>query len=159
MLFSTSDQQRLVPFFRDHLKPNLGSKAANQFIKAIEKPQTWLADAIIKPALFRQDPLGAVYYPVSLDPFSVGRNHHLAEQIATDPDPLGTFGGDPLTGMQFFANPLRLWAPMRNGDGKSHEACSEQPKGRLVWGDRQILTYEFDVRCVEFMGLRSRGGG
>ena len=85
MLFSSHDQDWLVPFWQEHITPTLGSKAARQFVRATQSPSNWLADTIIKPRLFCPDWLGAAYYPVDLDKFSAGRNHHLAKLIATDP--------------------------------------------------------------------------
>ena len=113
MLFSSQDQDWLVPFWNQHVTPALGPKAARQFVRATQSPSNWLADTIIKPRLFCPDWLGAVYYPVDLDKFSAGRNHHLAELIATDPDPLATYGGDPWTGLTLFANQLCLSRPPR----------------------------------------------
>src|SRR4051812_29701074 len=109
MLFPTSDQQNLINLCNTYATPVLGSKATSQFVRAIQAPKTWFADTIIKPRLFRSDAFGGVYYPVSLDAFTKGRNHDLAETIATDPDALCTYGCDPWVGLALFANPLRLW--------------------------------------------------
>ena len=155
MLFPEIDQQWLVPFCHDYIAPALGPKAANQFVRAIQKPATWFADTIIRPRLYRPDFLGGVYYPVALDPFSVGRNHKLAETIATDPDPHATYGGDPLTGLTFFANPLRMWARFTADEGA--EMPSKQPDppmDRVVLGDHQVFTFEFDVNDPQFLKLQ-----
>src|SRR5215212_10826245 len=105
--------------------PTLGPKATRQFVRATQNPSNWLADTIIKPRLFCPDWLGAVYYPVDLTKFSEGRNHHLAEFIATDPDPLATYGGDPWTGLTLFANQLRLWTPLDQAEDDL--AAAQQP--------------------------------
>ena len=117
MLFSSQDQDWLVPFWQEHITPTLGPKAARQFIRATQSPSNWLADTIIKPRLFCPDWLGAVYYPVDLTKFSAGRNHHLAELIATDPAPLATYGGDPWTGLTLVREPTMLVETARSGRG------------------------------------------
>uniref|UniRef100_UPI00288912B1 hypothetical protein n=1 Tax=Methylobacterium sp. WCS2018Hpa-22 TaxID=3073633 RepID=UPI00288912B1 len=155
MLFSQNDQQWLVPFCHDHIAPALGRKAANQFVRAIQKPTTWFTENIIRPRLFRPDFLGGVYYPVALDPFSVGRNHTLAEALATDPDPLVTYEGDPLTGLTFFANSLRLWVPFTAEEGTERQSKQpDPPMDRVVLGDHRVFTFEFDVKDPEFLKLQ-----
>src|SRR3954463_2176578 len=83
MLFSSQDQDWLLPFWQEHITPVLGQKAARQFVRATQRPSNWLAETIIESRLFCPDWFGAVYYPVDLTKFSEGRNHHLAELIAT----------------------------------------------------------------------------
>jgi hypothetical protein len=147
MLFSPQDQEWLVPFWEQHITPTLGPKATRQFVKATLKPSNWLGDTIIKPRLFRRDAFGGVYYPVDLTKFSVGRSHFFAELIASDPDPLRTYGRDPWVGLTLFANPLRLWNPVVASDedeDRTHEQ-PDPPKHRVVLGDYHIFTYEFDV--------------
>ncbi|CAO4145175.1 hypothetical protein [Methylorubrum extorquens] len=155
MLFSEIDQQRLVPFCHNYIAPVLGLKSANQFVKAIEKPATWFADTIMRPRLFRPDFLGGVYYPVALNPFSLGRNHALAETIGTDLTPQTTYGGDPLTGVTFFANPLRMWVPITVGEDDAASLDEpDRPMDRVVLGDHQVFTFEFDVNDPEFLKLQ-----
>ena len=134
MLFSKFDQQWLVPFWQEHVTPILGRKAAKQFVRATLEPSNWLADTIIKPRLYRPDAFGGVYYPVDLTKFSAGRNHFFAELIASDPDPIGTYGADPWVGLTLFANPLRLWTQFALGeDQQANEALQpDAPKDRPV---------------------------
>ena len=156
MPFSKFDQEWLVPFWREHLTPTLGPKAANQFVRATLNPSNWLADTIIKPRLFKPDVFGGVYYPVDLTKFSTGRNHHFAELIATDPDPIKTYGGDPWVGLTLFANPLRLWTSHAVIEDPEADAVfhADAPKDRVTLGDHHILTYEFDVAHPEFLDLQ-----
>jgi hypothetical protein len=152
MLFSQQEQERLVLLWQQHVATTLGSKATKQFVKATQNPNTWLADAIIKPNLFQPDAFGGVYFPVDLTTFSTGRNHLFAELIASDPNPIVTYGGDPFTGLMHFANPLRLWLSNALGEDEQETALSpDPPKDRVVLGDHHVLTYEFDVNDVQFL--------
>src|SRR3954447_8168952 len=154
MLFSSHDQDWLVPFWQEHITPTLGPKAARQFVRATQSPSNWLADTIIKPRLFRPDWLGALYYPVDLDKFSVGRNHRLAELIASDPDPLATYGGDPWTGLTLFTNQLCLSRLLDQAEDDRAAQQPDPPKHRVVLGDHHIFTFECDVPDPEFLKLQ-----
>jgi hypothetical protein len=156
MPFSKFDQEWLVPFWHEHLTPALGPKATKQFVRATLNPSNWLVDTIIKPRLFKQDVLGGIYYPVDLTKFSTGRNHHFAEIIATDPDPIKTYNGDPFVGLTLFANPLRFWTPLTISQDPEADAAlqAHAPKDRVTLGEHQIFTYEFDVPDPEFLRLQ-----
>ena len=66
MLFSSQDQEQLVPFWNQYITPALGPKATRQFVRATLHPSNRLADAIVRPKPFRPDALGGTYYPVDL---------------------------------------------------------------------------------------------
>ncbi|MEE1614051.1 hypothetical protein, partial [Microvirga sp. CF3016] len=152
MLFSYEEQERLALLWQQYVTPTLGSKATKQFVKAAQNPKTWFADAIIKPHLFRPDAFGGIYFPVDLTKFSTGRNHFFAELIASNPNPVSTYGGDPLIGLMLFANPLRLWlSPMDSEDEQGMVLGAERPVDRVVLGEHHVLTYEFDVKDTEFL--------
>ncbi|MFC4173440.1 hypothetical protein ACFOYU_15455, partial [Microvirga sp. GCM10011540] len=155
MLFSYEQQERLGLLWQQHVLPTLGSKATKQFVKATQNPKTWFGDAIIKPNLFRPDAFGGFYFPVDLTKFSMGRNHFFAEVIASNPNPISTYGGDPLIGLMLFANPLRLsLPPMDSGDEQGMVLGAEQPMDRVALGEHHVLTYEFDVKDAEFLKLQ-----
>ena len=147
MFFSQSDQERLIPLWRDYVGGKLGQKAVNQFIAATRKPPHWFADTILRPNLYRPGMFGALYLPVSQTKYSPGRNHILAEAIATDADLTATCGGDPLTGLTLFANTLRVWTPL-----DSDSDAVEMPMDRVVLGEHQVFTFEFDVPDPAFLG-------
>ena len=150
MLFSQADQDRLIPLWQEHAGQKLGAKAAKQFETATRDPSHWFAKEILRPNLFRPGIFSDVYFPVDLTKFSVGRNHHYAQLLAEDPEPLLTYGGDPLTGLTLFSNPLRSWVPIRSCD----EQQPEVPMDRVVLGEHHVLTYEFDVADPEFLKLQ-----
>lgn len=148
MLFSQSDQERLIPFWQEHIGGKLGQRAANQFIAATRKPSHWFADTVLRPNLYRSGMFGVVYHPVDQTAYSVGRNHHFAEAIAGESDPTAAFGGDPLTGLTLFANTLRAWTPVESDPA----APAEMPMDRVVLGEHQVFTFEFDVADPAFLG-------
>ena len=66
MLFSSQDQERLVPFRNQYITPALGPKATRQFVRTTLHPSNCLADAIVRPKLFRPDAFSGTYHPVDL---------------------------------------------------------------------------------------------
>ncbi|BCB19202.1 hypothetical protein [Bosea sp. ANAM02] len=152
MIYSNTDTENFNTLWHEYIGPKLGKKPLNQFLSATQKQEKWFAE-IIRPRLFVPDQFGGVYYPVDVTTFSVGRNHHVAETIASEADPLTKFGGDPWSALTYFANPLRVWHRSPVGEDKSiNEAlAADAPKDRVVLGDYHILTYEFDLKNVEFL--------
>lgn len=152
MIYSNTDTENFNTLWREYIGPKLGRKPLNQFLKATQKQEKWFAD-IIRPRLFVPDQFGGVYYPVDVTTFSVGRNHHVAETIAAEVDPLTKFGGDPWSALTYFANPLRVWnrSPVGEDQPINEALSADAPKDRVVLGDYHILTYEFDLKDVEFL--------
>ena len=148
MIFSEPDQEHLIPLWQEHVGGKFGQRAANQFIAATRKPFSHrFANTILlpqsRPSRRVRGPL-----PPGVRPVSLGRNHLLAETIATDADPNATYGGDPLTGLTLFANTLRVWTPA----GLDPDTPAEMPMDRVVFGENQVLTFEFDVPDPAFLG-------
>ena len=147
MLFDSNDQSRAVAIWQRHISPALGNKAFRQFKRATLKPPNWFVEEVVAPKLYRPDEFGAIYYPVDITARSVGRNHHLAEAIATDDAALRDFGNRSLLGLTYFANPLRTDVEAFS----ESDVASEAPKERVVLGDHYVFTFEFDVPEPTFL--------
>ncbi|KQK30838.1 hypothetical protein ARD30_12955 [Bosea thiooxidans] len=163
MIYSNTDTENFNTLWHEHIGPKLGKAPLRQFLKATQKQEKWFAD-IVRPRLFLPDQFGGIYYPVDVTTFSVGRNHHVAETIASEADPLTNFGRDPWSALTYFANPLRVWhrSPVGEDPSINEAFAADAPKHRVVLGDYHILTYEFDQNDVEFLKeqlswLRSSG--
>ncbi len=155
-MFAYSDVNRLIPLWRNHVQPALGSKALRQFERATCNPPTWLVEHVIKPNLFLRTASGGSYYPIDITKFSSGRNHHLAEIVANDVDLLQNYGSNPWVGLTLFANPLRIavGSDATGHQDLNHESPLLAPKDRVALGDYHILTYEFDVPDPTFLDFQ-----
>ena len=121
-----------------------------QFQRAIAKPMTAFADRVIRPFAFRPD-LGC-YLSIQQDQYAAGRNHLVAEALASQSDA-------DWAGQTYFTNPLRIDQPVFDDTGK---AVWTPPKERVELGPVQIFTFEFDDPRIEFLQqqlgwLRSHG--
>lgn len=103
MAYSQAVIQESEALWAHYFEPALGKRAANQFRRAMQRPDDAFADHFLNPHLFRPDLGGGVYVPVDITKFSDGRNHLLAETISTRTPNIGV-DGDPRTGLSYFAN-------------------------------------------------------
>lgn len=162
MAYSDTIIHECEPLWADFYEPALGKRAANQFRRAMRRRDDAFADAFLTPHLFRPDlGEGGLYVPVDISKFSEGRNHLLAEAIATRPGDIGV-EADRFTGLSYFANPLRIGVqhPDPFDEGR---LVWEPPSRRVILAPIQVLTYEFDQPSVEYLGvqlawMRSAGG-
>ena len=152
MIYSNTDTKNFKTLWHEYVGPTLGKWPLKQFLSATQKQEKWFAD-LVRPRLFLPDQFGGVYYPVDVTTFSVGRNHHVAETIASEADPLTKFGADPWSALAYFANPLRVWnrSPVGEDQSINEAIAADAPKDRVVLGDYHILTYEFDLDDIEFL--------
>ncbi|WP_454657389.1 hypothetical protein [Bosea beijingensis] len=152
MIYSKTDTENFNTLWREYIGPKLGKMPLRQFLSATQEQKQWFAD-IVRPRLFLPDQFGGVYYPVDVTSRSLRRNHHLAETVAREADPLTKFGGDPWSALTYFANPLRVWTPQPLGEERPTDEVipGDAPSARVVLGDYQVLTYEFDIADTEFL--------
>jgi hypothetical protein len=135
-----------------YVEPTLGARAHAQFVAATRRGSHLLVNAVLRPSLFRPDVDDDSYYPVAATPYEPGRNHLLAERLATDPVWVASFNADPFVALTHFANPLRIGQQV--WDEWREEHVWTAPKDRVVLGYHQILTYEFDIADREFLNLQ-----
>ena len=147
MFSSLYDQNAMIALLRVHLTPVIGMKAVRQIVRAIEKPMGWFNRTVIEPALFKPDFSGGTYIPAAIDAQTPGRNHRIAEAIATDDPDLRGFKGELLRGVTLFANALYVAEPeLRDG-----VEVFRAPKDRVVLDDHHVFTFEFDVASPAFL--------
>jgi hypothetical protein len=152
MIYSKTDTENFNTLWHEYIGPKLGKWPLKQFLSATQEQKQWFVD-IVRPRLYLPDQFGGVYYPVDVTSRSVRRNHHLAETVAREADPLTKFGGDPWAALTYFANPLRVWTPQPLGEERPTDEVipGDAPSARVVLGDYQVLTYEFDFADAEFL--------
>jgi hypothetical protein len=140
--------EQCEPLWTEFFEPKLGKRATNQFRHAMRRRTNEFADRFLGPQLYRPDIGPGIYVPVDVVKYSEGRNHFLAEAIATEPESFG-LDCDPSTGLSFFANSLTIGSqvpdPLRDD-----KLVWESPSSRVVMAPIQIFTFEFD-QDVEFL--------
>ena len=150
MAYSQAVIQESEALWAHYFEPALGKRAANQFRRAMQRPDDAFADHFLNPHLFRPDLGGGVYVPVDITKFSDGRNHLLAETISTRTPNIGV-DGDPRTGLSYFANPLRIGVQLSDPFVEGRWVW-EAPSHRVILAPIQIFTFEFDQPSVAFLG-------
>lgn len=126
-----------------------GNKAARQFERALLNPMTEMFDRIIAPQLYRINQ--STHMHVSPNNKEAGRNHVRSRQIAE--------GKVSTANLAFFSNVMAI--PNNSIDADGNEVW-DAPSSRVVWGDHQVLTFEFDNNEPGFFAeqlswLRSAG--
>ncbi|MBB4620060.1 hypothetical protein [Sphingomonas abaci] len=126
-----------------------GIKAARQFKQALNNPMTEMFERIIAPQLYR--PNHNTHMHVSPNNKEAGRNHIRSRQIAE--------GRVSTNNLAFFSNVMAIPNCSMDEDGNERW---DAPSSRVVWGEHQVLTFEFDNNEPSFFAeqlswLRSAG--
>lgn len=150
MTYSQAVIQESEALWVHYYEPALGKRAANQFRRAMQRPDDAFADHFLNPYLFRPDLGAGLYVPVDITKYSDGRNHMLAETIATRPWEVGV-DGDPRMGISYFANPLRIGVQCPDPFTEGRWVW-EPPSQRVILAPIQMFTFEFDQPSVAFLG-------
>ncbi|MGK7871573.1 hypothetical protein [Falsiroseomonas sp. E2-1-a20] len=136
-----------------HVRQKLGARAANRFSAALAQPSTTLVDRVLRPHLFQLDHGGdiedAVYYPVAILKRTPGRNHELAQGLATGSAAYSIDAPEPWAVLSFFANALRACRP--DYDEQTGQEIWQPPSERVVFGPFHVFTFEHDVPGIDFL--------
>ena len=117
--------------FLKYAKAILSPKEVRLFKNAIERPLGEFHKRVIAPQFFQ--PSQNLYLGVALDKFAAGKNHYLAQTMLQFPDAWHA--------LTYFTNPLSIPPSPVIVDGEEKWVA---PKDRVVWGQYQVMTYEFD---------------
>ena len=128
----------------------LGPKEVRQFKNAIEHPMREFHKRVITPQFFQ--PAQNLYLGVALDKFVRGKNHYLAETMLQH--------ANAWQALTYFTNPLAIPPSPVIVNGEEKWVA---PKDRVIWGQHQVMTYEFDETDLSFFKqqmawCRSRNG-
>ncbi|WP_380872308.1 hypothetical protein ACFB49_32550 [Sphingomonas sp. DBB INV C78] len=123
--------------FLEYASVVLGPKEVRQFKNAIEFSMGEFHNRVVAPQFFQ--PAQQFYLGVALDKFVAGKNHLLAQTMLQFPD--------AWHGLTYFTNPLSIPPPPVIVDGEEKWVA---PKDRVVWGQFQVMTYEFDQTDLPF---------
>lgn len=118
--------------WRDYAAQHLDRYELAQFERAVAKPLTAFHERIIEPQYYAAD--RGFYLSIEGTAYAEGRNHLMSESLFHNAEP-------DWSRPTYFTNPLRL-DPLQTGpDGKLKFA---RPMDRVVLGDFQVFTFEFD---------------
>jgi hypothetical protein len=136
--------------FLNYASAVLGPKEVRQFKNAIEHPMGEFHKRVIAPQFFQ--PRQNLYLGVALDKFARGKNHYLAQTMLQH--------ANAWQALTYFTNPLAIPPSPVMVDGKEKWVA---PKDRVIWGQHQVMTYEFDESNLSFFKrqmawCRSRNG-
>lgn len=123
-------------FFK-HANAVLGPKEVRQFSRAVENPLTEFQKRVIEPQFYQ--PHEQMYLGLAVDHYLSGKNPHIAKALRNQQD--------AWPALTFFTNPLSIPPAPLLIEGKEEWI---PPMDRVIWGQNQVMTYEFDQPDLPF---------
>jgi hypothetical protein len=131
------DYSDFLPLIEQFIRPTLGAKVANQFVRAIEKPLDEFNDRFLW--------LHLSHICVTDTVRETGRTHLLAHEIRNQGVANWPHYRRQLT---YWTNTMVLAEKYVGVDGKEHWV---EPSRRVVGGFPYCFTLEWDIKDIEFL--------
>lgn len=125
--------------WRDDAAQYLNRYELAQLDRAIAQPLTAFHERVIGPQFFARD--RGFYLSLQRDQYAEGRNHLVSEKLFWNPQA-------DFSEQTYFTNPLSFDRPAVGDNG---QLIWTSPKSRVVLGDFQVFTFEFDDPTITFL--------